>query len=71
MRIDEGRADQPVGRIDRFPRFACNIGLDRGDLATGDGDIDALAAIRQVCVLDDEIEHKRLLELNRQRSPRR
>lgn len=61
MRIDEGRADQPAGRVDLFLRLRLEIGLGSDDLAALDADIDPLSAIREICISDDQIEHRRLI----------
>ncbi|MGZ2505735.1 hypothetical protein ACVINI_006281 [Rhizobium beringeri] len=61
MRIDEGRAGQPAGCVDLFLRLRLEVRLDSDDLAALDADIDAGSAIGEICISDDQIEHRSLI----------
>jgi hypothetical protein len=61
MRVDERRGDEATRGVDFGVRLGVNAMRDGGDLGARDGDVDALLAVRQVGLADDQIEHVRSL----------
>jgi len=57
MRIDEGRRRQPTSGVDLLTGLGGDLGFHRRDLAFIDGDVDALAAIGEIGVANDQVEH--------------
>jgi len=71
MRIDEGRADQPSVASILLSGLRLYGPLDRADLAAHNADIDAMPAVGEIRVADDQVEHGTSLSESGYRSPRR
>ena len=56
MAIDEGRREEKPTRVERLAGFGVEPRSDRGDAASGDGDVLSLAPVGQGGVADDEVE---------------
>ena len=70
MRIDEGRRHQPVVERHHLARLCLDPGRDLPDAPVPDRDVDADAAVGEVGVADEQVEHGGLRWVH-MRSPRR